>query len=108
MYKSKLNSPLGILTLTSDGEQLTGLFIENQKYFLSGMTNLIQKDNLEIFNKTKNWLERYFKGENPSINELKLSPSGTEFQKVVWKYLLTVPYGKTITYKELGKIVAKK
>ena len=34
MYKSKLNSPLGILTLTSDGEQLTGLFIENKKYFV--------------------------------------------------------------------------
>ena len=108
MYKTEINSPLGILTLTSDGEHLTGLFIENQKYFLNGMTNLIEKDSLEIFNKTKTWLEKYFKGENPSINELKLLPRGTEFQKVVWKHLLTVPYGKTITYKELGKIVAKK
>lgn len=108
MYKTEVTSPLGILTLTSDGKHLTGLFIENQKYFLNGMTNLIQKDNLEIFNKTKNWLEIYFKGENPSINELKILPRGTEFQKIVWDYLLTIPYGKTITYKELGKIVAKK
>lgn len=108
MYKTEINSPLGTLTLTSDGENLTGLFIENQKYFLNGMTSLIQKDNLEIFNKTKNWLEKYFKEENPSIDELKLSPSGTEFQKIVWSCLLNIPYAKTITYKELGKVVAKK
>ena len=108
MYKTEINSPLGTLTLTSDGENLTGLFIENQKYFLNGMTDLIQNDNLEIFNKTKNWLEKYFKEENPSINELKLSPSGTEFQKIVWRCLLNIPYAKTITYKELGKVVAKK
>lgn len=108
MYKTEINSPLGTLTLTSDGENLTGLFIENQKYFLNGMTDLIQKDNLEIFNKTKAWLEKYFKGENPSINELKLSLSGTEFQKIVWSCLLNIPYAKTITYKELGKVVAKK
>lgn len=108
MYKTEINSPLGTLTLTSDGENLTGLFIENQKYFLNGMTNLIQKDNLEIFNKTKAWLEKYFKGEKPSINELKLSSSGTEFQKIVWSCLLNIPYAKTITYKELGRVVAKK
>lgn len=108
MYKTEINSPLGTLTLTSDGENLTGLFIENQKYFLNGMTNLIQKDNLEIFNKTKAWLEKYFKGEKPSVNELKLSSSGTEFQKIVWSCLLNIPYAKTITYKELGKVVAKK
>ena len=108
MYKTEINSPLGTLTLTSDGENLTGLFIENQKYFLNGMTSLIQNDNLEIFNKTKKWLEKYFKEENPSINELKLSPSGTEFQKIVWSCLLNIPYAKTITYKELGRVVAKK
>ena len=108
MYKTEINSPLGTLTLTSDGENLTGLFIENQKYFLNGMTDLIQNDNLEIFNKTKKWLEKYFKEENPSINELKLSLSGTEFQKIVWSCLLNIPYAKTITYKELGKVVAKK
>ena len=104
MYKTEINSPLGTLTLTSDGENLTGLFIENQKYFLNGMTDLIQNDNLEIFNKTKNWLEKYFKEENPSINELKLSPSGTEFQKIVWSCLLNIPYAKTITYKELREL----
>ena len=43
MYKTEINSPLGTLTLTSDGENLTGLFIENQKYFLNGMTDLIQQ-----------------------------------------------------------------
>lgn len=108
MYKTTTTSPLGTLTLVSDGKNLMGLFIENQKYFLKGFTNLILKDDLEIFNKTKSWLEKYFQGKNPSIKELKLRLKGTEFQKSVWKCLLNIPYGSVTTYKELAKLLSKK
>lgn len=108
MYKTEINSPLGTLTLTSDGKNLTGLFIENQKYFLVGFKDLEEKNNLEIFQKTKIWLEKYFNGESPSTQELQLLPRGTNFQETVWNFLLDIPYGKTITYKELGKKVAEK
>lgn len=108
MYKTTITSPLGPITLTSDGKNLTGLFIENQKYFLKGFNNLEQKDNLEIFRKTKKWLTSYFEGSKPNAKELKLLPKGTNFQEIVWKELLNIPYGETVTYKELGLIVAKK
>ena len=108
MYKTEVTSPLGTLTLTSDGKNITGLFIENQKYFLAGFKDLEEKNNLEIFQKTKIWLEKYFNGESPSIQELQLLPRGTNFQETVWNFLLDIPYGKTITYKELGKKVASK
>ena len=85
MYKTTTTSPLGTLTLVSDGKNLMGLFIEDQKYFLKGFTNLILKDDLEIFNKTKSWLE-----------------------KSVWKCLLNIPYGSVTTYKELAKLSSKK
>lgn len=109
MYKTEVPSPLGTLTLTSDGEYLTGLFIENQKYFLYNFPkNLKKEDNLPIFKETKLWLNDYFNGKNPNPNNLNLNPQGTEFRKIVWQELLKIPYGKTITYKELGKKVASK
>ena len=104
MYKTEVTSPLGTLTLTSDGKYLTGLFIENQKYFLYKFPkNLKEEDNLPLFKETKLWLNDYFNGKNPSTNNLKLNPQGTKFRKIVWQELLKIPYGKTITYKELGK-----
>jgi len=53
MYKTSFNSKIGKLTLVSDGKFLLGLFIENQKYFLNGFSNLIENNNLEIFIETK-------------------------------------------------------
>ena len=39
--------------------------------------------------------------------ELPLRPMGTEFRRLVWKFLLEIPYGKTITYGEISKKIAK-
>ena len=62
IYISEYKSPLGKITLASDGKNLIGLWIEGQKYYFSNLKQeVIKQDNLEIFNKTKNWLDRYFK-----------------------------------------------
>lgn len=107
MYKTTTSSPLGILTLVSDGKHLTGLFIKNQKCFLSGLKELEENNHLEVFQEVKTWLEKYFDGENPSIKEQTLMLHGTNFQKIVWNSLLDIPYGKTVTYKKLANTVAK-
>ena len=52
----------------------------------------------------KRWLDIYFSGKNPGYIPA-INPKGTEFQKLVWKILLGIPYGKTTTYGEIaGKI----
>lgn len=108
MYKTIVSSPIGNITLTSDGIYLTGLYIEGQKYFLEGKKELIENNDLEIFNKTKSWLKKYFKGKNPNPKSLKIKIEGTNFRKMAWLTLLEIPYGKTISYQDLGKIVAEK
>ena len=60
-YLTYYNSPVGKLTIASDGKRIIGLWLENQKYYLNGLTDkLIFKDDLPIFIKTKDWLDRYF------------------------------------------------
>ena len=52
-------------------------------------------------------LEEYFQGKRQSFS-LKLLPEGTEFQKKVWKQLLTVPYGKTASYQDIAAALGDK
>lgn len=53
----------------------------------------------------KNWLDIYFKGEEPEfIPSLHLV--GTAFRQEVWKILLGIPYGKTVTYGEIARQMA--
>lgn len=63
-------------------------------------------DSLEILLKTKKWLDRYFSGKRPDINELDINLIGSEFRKNVWEILKNIPYGETTTYKEIAKILA--
>ena len=107
MYTKTVSSPVGDLVLVSDGEYLTGLFILGQKYFMDGFSEeLYENNDLEVFHIVEAWLKSYFAGANPSIKSLLLKPAGTNFRQIVWQELLNIPYGDTITYKELGKKVA--
>lgn len=108
LYKTYYKSPIGNLMLVSDGDNLVGLYIENQKYYLNGIKQeLTSKDNLQVFENTKKWLDRYFAKEKPSIKEIPIAPKGGEFRQKVWKILCEIPYGQTITYGEIAKRIAK-
>ena len=103
MYNTmKYASPVGVLTLAGEGEALVGLWLEGQKYF-GAKLDLSAEGTLPVFGRAKDWLDRYFAGEQPSPAELPLDPVGTPFQKTVWKQLREIPYGETITYGELAK-----
>ena len=52
-----------------------------------------------------NWLDKYFAGENPSIDGIEFVLCGSEFQKLVWKKLLEIPYGETRTYGQIANDV---
>ena len=52
----------------------------------------------------KNQIIQYLEGERKSF-DLQLNPKGTTFQKKVWKKLQKIPYGTTISYKELASAI---
>ncbi|MDR2035380.1 MAG: methylated-DNA--[protein]-cysteine S-methyltransferase [Coriobacteriales bacterium] len=106
-YATTCTSPLGTLTLASNGEQLLGLWLKEQKYH--GCTlfeEMVQNDNLEVFKKTRLWLERYFDGQKPGPHELPLAPPGSEFRQAVWKLLCQIPYGEVTTYGAIAHKIA--
>jgi len=110
-YYTIIPSPLGDLTLSSDGEYLTGIWNYNQKYH--GLDCLYKdmqrKDDLAIFADTANWLEKYFAGEKPAICDIKISLSGaSEFRQAVWQILCDIPYGAVLTYGDIAKKLATK
>ncbi len=108
IYTTNYNSPVGKLLIASENNKLIGLWIEGQKYYLGKIKDEIkEKNNEDILLKTKIWLDKYFKGENPKITELELNPIGSEFRKRVWKLLCEIPYGEVTTYGEIAKNIAK-
>ena len=112
-YKTVYYAPVGNITLACDEkENIVGLWLEGQKYFAETIkdiadSEIIKENNLEIFKKTKIWLDRYFKGEKPEISELPLAPAGNDFRQRVWQILCEIPYGKVYTYGEIARKIAR-
>jgi methylated-DNA-[protein]-cysteine S-methyltransferase len=106
-YNTIYKSPIGELTLGSDGSNLVGIWIEGQKYHGSNIASKMEeKNDIPIFVKTKEWLDRYFRGEKPDISEIPLAPVGTEFRQKVWKILCEIPYGELTSYGDIAKKIA--
>ena len=100
-YIHHYQSPLGGITLASDGKALTGLWFDDQKYF----ADTLEKD-LPIFEQAYKWLDVYFSGKAPDFTPSFLMKT-TTFRKEVWKIMLSIPFGKTMTYGEIAAKIAK-
>ena len=107
-YKANYPSPIGNLTLISDGTNLTHVILEKESYYQNIKKEAKTNDNLEIFKQTKIWLDKYFNKEKPNIDDLKLKLEGTPFQIKVWNALKTISYGQTVTYGFVAQKVNSK
>lgn len=106
-YSTTYPSPIGDITLATDGENLVGLWMAGQKYFGETIPEkMTERDDQPVFHAAKNWLDRYFAGEKPEISELPLQPIGGEFRQMVWRILCEIPYGEVITYGDIAKKMA--
>lgn len=107
----KYESPCGKLVLGSFGERLCMCdWTHSQKHeanrrrlgrllgtdFTEGTTSIIER--------AVSQLDEYFAGKRREF-DLPLLFVGTEFQKKVWETLLTIPYGQTVTYSEMARLI---
>ncbi len=105
-YIYHYDSPLGGITMASDGKALTGLWFDGQKYFGNGLDKDVRKDILPVFDQTVQWLNIYFSGKAPGFTP-PLNMKTTPFRKEVWEILLTIPFGRTMTYGEIADKIAR-
>lgn len=105
-YHALYSSPLGIINLVSNDHSLTQLWLPGQN---NGISYTSESNNLpEVINKTKDWLDKYFKKENPDPKSISINFTGTAFQEKVWKEVTKIPYGKVITYGDIAKTFSGK
>lgn len=106
IYTHHYCSPLGGITLSSNGTALTGLWFDGQKYFGDTLPEEYEEKTLPIFEQTARWLDIYFSGKAPDFTP-PLCMETTPFRKRVWEIMLTIPFGQTMTYGEIADKIAK-
>lgn len=107
VYTYHYNSPLGGITMASEGTALIGLWFDGQKYFADSINGEYTEKSLPIFEEVSKWLDIYFSGKEPEFTP-PIMMKTTPFRKAVWEVMLTIPYGKTMTYGEIANKVAEK
>ena len=107
VYTCHYESQLGGILLAADEIGLTGLWFDGQKYFARELPAERTEKEMPSLTETKRWLDIYFTGTEPDFLPL-LHPIGSTFRQEVWKLLLQIPYGKTVTYGELARQLAEK
>ena len=94
--KGYYNSPIGILEIIeSDGYIVEINFVEDDNCLEEFISEEIEKCKIE--------LEEYFNGRRSEFSVKVDLAKGTEFQKKVWNALRDIPYGETVSYKEIAE-----
>ena len=106
VYTCKYKSLIGDILLAADEIGLTGLWFEGQKYFANTLPEDYVPQETKILTEAKKWLDVYFSGEEPKFTP-PLHPTSSVFRQEVWKILLQIPYGQTMTYGEIAGQLAK-
>lgn len=105
-FTCEINSPVGALTLASDGTNITGLWLKGQKYYAATLGEYSEQADLPVFAETQKWLSSYFSGNKPSFTP-PLAPQGNPFRQAVWDILGEIPYGQVITYGHIARQMAR-
>ena len=106
---TKIETPLGPVIASSDGQSLTGLWFAGQKYECAFVEDAVWDDSLPLWKTVKQALEDYFQGVDDVTSAVPISfVGGTAFQKAVWAVLTEIPYQTVWTYKDVAERVGEK
>ena len=100
-YYDLYESPHGQMLLVADGDGLSGVYFDGQKYLPQIASQWRRDAGHAMLRQAQRELAEYFGGERKRF-EVALAPSGTPFQRSVWKAISTVGFGQTISYGELA------
>lgn len=108
-WTRKISSPVGALTLVTDGKNLCGVFFEQPRFPTAALLQGQPEESpLAVLDAAAAWLRAYFAGERPFLDALPMRVEGTAFQQQVWRELAEIPYGSVTTYGALARELARK
>jgi methylated-DNA-[protein]-cysteine S-methyltransferase len=100
------DSPIGKLTVASNGKVITALHIEGDRYFTSIPSDWTRSQTDPLLMKAGQQLEEYFAGTR-QVFELPLASQGTEFQMAVWNEIARVAFGSSCSYADIAVKLGK-
>jgi methylated-DNA-[protein]-cysteine S-methyltransferase len=103
-FFTTISSPVGRLTLVGEGDNLVGLYFDEDPLAARVRAGSARDD--RRLRRAVEQLEEYFAGARTRF-DLPLVPPGTAFQKKVWAALLRIPFGTTATYGEIARAVGR-
>lgn len=107
VYTCETASPLGTITLACDADAIIGLWFNGQKHFGNILPEQTEQKELPLLRDAKRWLDIYFSGREPDFTP-PLRYDSTPFRRTVCEIMLTIPYGRTMTYGEIAAEVARR
>ena len=97
-----LDSPVGPLTLVSDGTHLTGVWFTGHRHPPADVGAEVPLEQAPpVLRSAADQLEEYFAGTRTAF-DLPVAATGTSFQQRVWALLRQIPYGQTWSYGRLA------
>ena len=103
---STVETPVGEVTLVSDGVRLVGVYLDGQRHRPDEATFGARDDHAAPFRQAREQLAEYFAGTRTRF-DLPLAPAGTPFQQDVWAALGRIPYGQTWSYAQLANEIGQ-
>jgi O-6-methylguanine DNA methyltransferase len=97
-YVTFVDSPIGRLSLYSDGEALTGLYMEKRE----PPGEWVPGEDIAVLKSAAQQLKEYFTGARRDF-DLPVALHGTAFQCKVWEHLTSIPCGETWSYGQLAQ-----
>jgi len=98
------DAPLGPLYIESEGDAIVEILFypdERPKF----KREIITTTDTDVLRACVEELNAYFAGQLQKFS-VPLKPAGTDFRMRVWKALCDIPYGETISYKELAEAIS--
>lgn len=99
LFRTRIDSPLGPLTLIADATGLAGVYFP--EHAKGGPPPTAREGAAPVFDVARRQLDAYFAGRRTTF-DLPLAPRGTGFQMHVWGLLQRVGFGATTTYGALA------
>jgi len=100
-----IDSPIGPLLLAASDDGLRTIEFDAARHPVKREADWIDGDH-PLLQRARQQLGEYFAGKRRSF-DLPLDPRGTDFQRMTWQALTTIPYGETISYAELASRVQR-